>query len=173
MSNFATIKFIQKYKKVVYYSVVENGDEDDSSIFELFLQKFGVEERNKLNHVLSWIREIGNKYGAQSHLFRNENNAAALPPRGVTREPSYIENEEEKANPLRLYCHRLNEHVVILFGGGIKTAPKVQNCDNVRMPFILANKLSKMIDENIRSGEIGWTDDYYDIAYEDSFKLYY
>lgn len=173
MSNFASIKFIQEYNKVLYYSVVLNGDEDQQSVFEAFVHTYGGIERDKLNHILSWVREIGDVHGAQSHLFRAENNAEALPPQGVKREPCYIENDIATANPLRLYCHRLNEHIVILFGGGVKTADAVQNCTNVRMPFILANKLSIEIDKSIRAGEIKIEDDQMDILYDTEYRLYY
>ena len=37
MSNFATIKYIQSYAKVTYYSIVINGEEDEESLFELFV----------------------------------------------------------------------------------------------------------------------------------------
>lgn len=173
MPNFVSIKPIEKYREVIYYSVVMDGEEDEESLFEAFMQKYGNEERNKLNHILSWIREIGDKHGAQPNFFREENYAAALPPQGIHRDPSYIENDIESANPLRLYCHRLNTHVVVLFGGGIKTADAVQDCANVRMPFTLANKLSKLIDKSIQEGEIEWDEEGKDILYEEEYRLYY
>ncbi|MBP3944115.1 hypothetical protein J5U18_11225 [Sphingobacteriaceae bacterium WQ 2009] len=173
MSNFVTIKFVKAYREVVYYSVVVNGGEEDESLFEAFIQKYGITEKGKLNHILSWIREIGQIHGAQSYLFRAENDAEALPPLGVNRDPCYIENDKEISNPLRLYCHILNEHVVVLFGGGVKTAKTVQECANVRMPFYLANKLSKLIDKSIQKGEIDWDDDCRDILYEKEYILFY
>lgn len=173
MSNFASIKYIQSYDKVTYYSIVIDGGEEEESLFELFVDQYTEEEKEKLNHILSWIKEIGNKYGALDHLFRDENNASALPPRGIDREPTYIEMDSNTANPLRLYCHRLNAHVVFLFGGGVKTTDVVQHCPNVRMPFHLANKLAKLIDQNIIEKEIEWEDDRKDILYDREYKLYY
>lgn len=173
MSNFVSIKRIQKYREVIYYSVVVDGEEDEESLFETFVQKYGNEEKTKLNHILSWIREIGNIHGAQPNFFREENHAVALPPQGMHRDPSYIENDIESANPLRLYCHRLNGHVVVLFGGGVKTADAAQDCANVSMPFILANKLSKLIDKSIQEGEIEWDHDRRDILHDMEYKLYY
>lgn len=173
MSNFVSIKFIKAYREVVYYSVVMNGEENEESLFEAFIKKYEGIEGTKLNHILSWVREIGDVYGAQADLFRWENNAEALPPPGIDRAPCYIENERETSNALRLYCHRLNEHVVVLFGGAVKTANAVQDCANVRMPFTLANKLSKLIDKSILEGEIEWEDDRRDILYEEEYCLYY
>jgi len=173
MSNFASIKYIKSYAKVTYYSVVINGEEEEKSLFELFVDRYTTEEKAKLNHILSWIKEIGDKYGAMDYLFRDENNASALPPSGVDREPTYIEEDINAANPLRLYCHRLNEYVVILFGGGVKTADAVQDCANIRIPFYLANKLTKLIDKNILEKEIEWDDERKDILYDEEYKLYY
>lgn len=173
MSNFASIKFINEFDKVTYYSLVINGEEDEESLFEAFIKKFTPIEIEKLNHILSWLREIGDKYGAQRSLFREENYASALPPSGINKKPTYTEDDVTTGNPLRLYCHRLNDHVVLLFNGGIKTAAAVQDCANVRMPFILANKLSKLVDDRIRDGDIEWEDDLMDIKFEENYKLYY
>jgi len=173
MSNFASIKFISEYDKVVYYSVVINGDENEKSIFELFVENFTISEAKKLNHILSWIKEIGSKYGAYPELFRDERHATALPPNGKKRKPSYIEHNASSSNPLRLYCHRLNTQVVILFDGGIKTTAKAQDCPNVRTPFAMANILALKIDEAFKSGEIEWTDELDEILYEEAYKLYF
>lgn len=173
MSNFASIKYIKSYAKVTYYSIVINGEEEEKSLFELFVDRYTTEEKAKLNHILSWIKDIGEKYGALHYLFREENDASALPPSGLDREPTYMEEDINVANPLRLYCHRLNEYVVILFGGGVKTADVVQDCANVRMAFHLANKLTKLIDKNILDKEIEWDDEGKDILYDEEYKLYY
>lgn len=80
--------------------------------------------RQKLNHVLEWIKTIGDKYGAQHHFFRSEASiadASALPPIGKDREPCFTEFGKNKANNLRLYCLRANERVVFLFNGDLKT----------------------------------------------------
>ena len=70
-----------------------------------------------------------------------------LPPTGIDREPMLIENGKKSANNLRLYCLRAIERLVFLFGGDLKTALKAQDCPNVKPHFILANKLTKAIDE--------------------------
>lgn len=173
MPNFVSIKFISSFRKVTYYSVVLDGDETEQSLFEQFIEDFTLLEKEKLNHILSWIREMGDKYGAQSTNFRDEQKAKAIPPKGTKRRPTYIVDGEEQVNNLRLYCHRLNEQVVFLFNGHIKTAKKAQDCQNVKPCFDLANVLAEKIDNAIRNGEIEWAEDFDDILYEEDYKLYF
>jgi hypothetical protein len=147
VNTFAHIKPIARYNKVAYYSVCIN--ENQTSLFEDFINYHSELNRKKLNHVLEWIKIIGDKYGAQNHLFRPEAaiaDASALPPKGKHREPCYTELGKTKANNIRLYCLRANENVVFLFNGGIKTKKKAQECLNVKSHFKLANQLTKAID---------------------------
>ena len=82
---------------------------------------------------------MGKQTGAKENYFRFENAASALLPR-------FIEFE----NALRLYCHQLNDHVVFLFNGGIKTALRVQYCNNVKHHFKLTNQLAVAIDRLLK-----------------------
>ena len=172
MNKFAQIKKIATFKKVVYYSVCLEEDQG-VSLFELFLQKHTVVNLDKLTHIQFWLKEIGNKYGARTDYFRNEAETAdtsALPPLGKNRQPAYVENGENTPNNLRLYCFRLNESVVFLFNGDIKTADTAQNCDNVKDHFKLANQLTSLIEVQINT-EIIWVDDFTDIEFDDNFEL--
>lgn len=173
MSSFVSIKFIKEYERVVFYSVVVNGEEDKESLFELFISQHTVSESAKLNHILAWIRVLGNKYGAKDRYFRHEMAAEGLPPNGIHREPTYIEEDQNVSNNLRLYCHRLSDHVVVLFGGDVKTATKAQDCPLVKHHFNLANTLSRLIDKSFADGDLEWDDDYRDILYDENFKIYY
>ena len=178
MNKFAIIKHIASYDKVEYYSVCLEEDKD-TSLFELFIQKHTIENKSKLDHILQWIKVIGEKYGAKDFFFRNEAETAdttALPPKGTHREPTYVEfNEETETyentqNNLRLYCFRANEHVVFLFNGDIKTTQKAQNCKNVKKHFKMANILTSVIDKSFGEG-ISWNEDTTDIIVEDDFEL--
>lgn len=83
MNTFACIKPIARYKKVAYYSVCIN--DTNTSLFEEFIKYHEVANKDKLNHVVAWIKTIGDKYGAKTHLFRPEAkfaDASALPPKG-------------------------------------------------------------------------------------------
>ena len=114
---------------------------DKKSMFERFIDVHQKSNVNELTHIISWLKIIGEKYGALSHLFRNEGeiaNTTALPPIG-NRKPTFIKNGKESKNSLRLYCLRANEQVVFLFDGGLKTTQKAQDCPNVMQHFKTAN----------------------------------
>ncbi len=177
MNNFATIKHIQSFDQVAYYSVCLEQD-DGGSLFELFLEKHARTNRDKLNHILAWIKVIG-KVGAKPFYFRNEAETAdtqGLPPQGVDREPTYVEYDEESGeatnapNNLRLYCFRANDHVVFLINGDVKTAASAQECDNVRPHFRMANRLTELIERSFGQ-EIMWNEEQTNIIIEDGFEL--
>lgn len=174
MSTFAKISLIASYDKVIYYSVALVDEEvDQPSYFEKFVSRHQQRNREKLNHILSWLEEIGNVWGAMPHLFRDERGAHALPPKGVHREPTYIEVDAGKVavNNLRLYCYRLSESVVFLFDGDVKTADAAQDCPNVRPHFRMANQLVQVIDEYFDQGDIEWNDERTDLIYDEEFLL--
>ena len=173
MNTFAHIKPIARYNKVAYYSVFIN--ESKTSIFEDFIDYHSQHNRKKLDHVLEWIKIIGDKYGAQNHLFRPDASiadASALPPKGKDREPSYTELGKTKANNIRLYCLRANENVVFLFNGDIKTTRYAQDCQNVKEHFNLANRLTKAIDLAFVEKDIVWNDDFTLINCSSDLKLF-
>lgn len=174
MNNFAEIKPLFSYKKVAYYSVVVNNNE--KSLFEEFIQYQEINNKNKLKHILEWLKIIGEKYGAQSQYFRNESllsDTVALPPYGIDRPPTYTETGKNKSNSLRLYCLRANQYVVFLFSGAIKSTQKAQDCPNVQKHFLLANELTKAINKAFENKDIRWTEDYTKITIENNYKLNY
>ena len=172
MNIFARIKPIARYNKVSYYSLVIN--DNNLSLFEEFVAVQTKSNKSKLNHILSWIKIIGVKYGAQPHHFRSEAaiaDTSALPPKGVKREPAYIEKGKKSSNMLRLYTFRLNENVVFLFSGDLKTSRYAQDCPNVSSHFSLANKLTAAIQAALEEKEIRWIEDFTQIEFEQDFKL--
>jgi len=65
-------------------------------------------------------KKIGDEMGALEDFFRFVNAAQALPPSGTYKvEDIYIDYGNF---PLRLYCLRISETLVVLFNGGEKTA---------------------------------------------------
>lgn len=172
MNIFAHIKPIARYSKVSYYSLVLN--DNSISLFEEFVAVQTEENKKKLNHILAWIKIIGNKYGAQIHHFRPEAaiaDTSALPPKGIEREPAYIEKGKKANNMLRLYTFRLNENVVFLFSGALKTSRYAQDCPNVSSHFDLANKLTAALQAALEEKEIRWIEDFTQIEFEQDFKL--
>ena len=177
MSNFGQIIFIQQYKKITYYSIAINSED---ALYDQFLERHTDENNNKLNHILSWLKELGDKVGAHDQYFRNEaetGDARALPPIGKNRKPVYVEYSEatkenvNTPNNLRLYCLRANEAVVFLFNGDIKTKQYPQDCGNVREHFKIANLLSKLLDQAFINKDIEWNEDWTDIIVDDDFVL--
>jgi hypothetical protein len=180
VNTFARIIPISKYDKVAYYSVVIDDDdedihENDESLFHDFIETNGEKYPEKMNHILNWIKTIGNsRHGAYKDYFRNEAetaDASALPPKGIKRKPQYTESGEVMSNSLRLYCLRANEKVVFLFNGSLKTEKYAQDCPNVRKHFKLANILAKAIDKSIIDKDIVWNDDCTDIIYDDNLLI--
>ena len=174
MNNIAVLKPIAQYERVAYYSVCL--DDNEKTLFKEFMNKHTLENKDKLYHILKWIQVIGEKYGAQNRFFRNEANTAdtsALPPQGINQEPCYVEDGENKANNLRLYCLKANRNVVFLFSGDIKTTQKAQDCPNVSKHFNLANALTKAIDKAFRDKDITWNEDCTLINCSKDFILYY
>ena len=166
------IKPIAQYDKVSYYSLVL--DDEEVCLFEDFVAVQTESNKKKLNHILAWIKIIGNKYGAQTHHFRPEAKIAdtsALPPKGVEREPAYIEKGKKTNNMLRLYTFRLNESVVFLFNGALKTSHYAQDCPNVAPHFEMANELTAALQAALEEKEIRWIDDFTQIEFEQDFKL--
>lgn len=150
-------------------------NENTISLFEEFINYHQQTNKDKLNHVLAWIKIIGDKYGAQAHLFRPEARIAdtsALPPKGKDREPCYTELGKPKANNIRLYCLRANENVVFLFNGDIKTTHYAQDCSNVKEHFLLANQLTKAIDLAFAEKDIVWNDDFTLINCSTDLKIF-
>lgn len=178
MSSFARLKHITDYERVCYYSVCIGDDPDtldeQESLFESFLKIQGAKQKRKVVHITNWLKEIGESYGAREHYFRPEQHhgeASGLPPKGADRQPTYTEDGKNVPNNLRLYCYRLNESVVILFSGAVKTANKALDCPHVKPHFKLANRLTRAIDTAIKEKEILWIDNCSDIYFEDTFFM--
>ncbi len=60
--------------------------------------------------------------------------------------------------PLRLFCYRVSEQIVILFNGGIKNADTAQN-SKLSMKFYEAQTFVKRIEDAFQSGLLKISDD--------------
>ena len=162
MNTFALIEELdQSFSLVTYYTIrfVYDDEQDELSEFEKFVTKH---ENDKLIYqeyqdIMSWVMEIGDEKGAQSRFFtRNENKAQALPPKKgdlLPREKSLYVKQQHN---LRLYCLRINENIVFLFNGAVKTPGRItaQECRQVRLYFQMANTLAAKIDEALGDNAI-------------------
>ncbi len=145
MNIFAQIIEVQAFSKVTYYSILKEGEKQN--MFLQFLNRIAekVELAEDLQLLKTWLKLIGDKYGAQEQYFRHEQAANALPP------PFRF---TETQSSLRLYCMRVSENTVILFSGDIKTTQHAQDCPNVGPHFKEALRLTKKIDEAMRERRI-------------------
>lgn len=171
MNIFATLQKINAFtfRKVNYYSIQFEDNEDDISEFFDFLNRMEdiEEKRDDLLNFIQWLEDIGNIYGATEDYFRPERNAFALPPPRKKMEISEIPVIEY----VRLYCLRLSVTVVVLFNGGIKTTQKAQDCPNVSKYFNQANRLAAAIDKLLMEGEICWNEDQTDLIFNSTLTI--
>ncbi|MFZ5939677.1 MAG: hypothetical protein ACOYXB_03805 [Bacteroidota bacterium] len=171
MNRFARIQVLNDFyfRKVKYYSICI--EESENTEFEDFLTRMESEpeyEEDVIN-LFSWLELIGEYEGAKEKYFRHEgliSDTKALPPPA-----SQMDDNGLNVRDLRLYCQRLNEHVVILFNGGIKTKNKAQDCPNVSGYFRQANKFSKQINELFAQKEIKWNSNHTDIIFDSDLIL--
>lgn len=171
MNTFATIEPIPgfTFDIVKYYTVKIYGSDIDE--FRDFLSRH---EDNKdyeedLNNLIEWLINIGKNEGAKEKYFRNESSnseATALPP-----PKSIMKTHELEVEDIRLYCLRLNECVVFLFNGGIKTEKHAQDCPNVSKYFKQANLFARKIDQLIKEQEIQWNYDWTDIEFNKDLRI--
>ena len=68
-------------------------------------------------------------------------------------------------NGLRLYCFRVNDSVVFLFNGGVKTQLNAKNCPNVGPYLKQANRLTQQVHQLFLNKEICWNRNKTDIFY--------
>ncbi|HLV41161.1 MAG TPA: hypothetical protein VKY37_02690 [Brumimicrobium sp.] len=126
--NILALEIFEEHEKCTFYTIrqVLEEDEDLPSETEKFFRKFYADDNYKecVEEILDLLDYIGEKRGANIHLFRPESKADGLP-----------KNEKKLCNdlcldfahfPLRLYCLRITDEILILFNGGIKDAGKAQ-----------------------------------------------
>jgi hypothetical protein len=158
-----------QFRKVRYYSVHFEKSEVNE-LFDFLNRIEDIEElENDLSNLLVWLEEIGENYGARNRFFRNESLIAdvkALPP-----PRKQMIAKEIVVNDLRLYCMVLNENVVFLFNGGLKTTDKAQDCPNIGIYFKQANQLAVRIEQLFKDGEIIWNKNYTDIYFDENLEI--
>lgn len=159
------------FKYLEVYSLTPVGE--STSLFVEFRDRLEQEHPKKLTHLLSCIEQLG-KRGALINLLRNEQSGSellAIPKKNYTSDPTYQEDGQPVKNMLRLYCHRLNNDVLFVFSGGLKTTNNPLECPNVRQHFLNGQEFCNAIDSAIKEKEIYWIDDFTDIDCSDDFII--
>lgn len=141
--------------------------EEEFSETDKFLLKYKDESHLKrsISELVNFIvKYIGQKTGALSYFFRFENKAHALPPPSKYK---FGEIEFDTKNfPLRLYCLRISDEIVVLFNGSEKNSQKAQDGQTKKYfdeANFFASKIDKaIIDKNLiidfEDGEISLSD---------------
>ena len=152
MNTFALEKFDDHGNRCTFYTV--RWQDADSSETDAFFQKFRNNEilKSSLQELAKFLEiVIGDEQGAVEDFFRFENTAQALPPSGKYR---VFEITINYGNfPLRLYCLRISDCLVILFNGGEKTNENAQG-GKTSMVFHEANQFAKRILEALQQKDI-------------------
>ncbi|MBL0072109.1 MAG: hypothetical protein IPP34_09985 [Bacteroidetes bacterium] len=117
---------------------------------EKFVQKY-EDDPNQSTHVdelISLLVEfMGEERGADEALFnRPVNSAAELPPTGKI---GYELGFGGRMFPLRLFCLRLSDQVVVLFNGGIKSSERTQDSPDLSMKMYEAHQFAQKFSMNL------------------------
>lgn len=158
MNTFAVEIWYDEASICTFYTVRWVADDvDTSSETDKFFDTYAMSDQPFEESAFQLFRliteSIGNRYGATDDFFdRAENKAQALPP----KPKKWVEEIKELGInfPLRLYCYRITEKIVVLFNGGIKDAHSAQKSKNLSMKFYEAQTFVKKIEEAIQSGMI-------------------
>lgn len=157
MNTFAVEMWYDEGRKCSFYSVkVDIESEEYPAETDKFFDRFNIEGGEYQSSAQSLAQlvtnTIGEKYGAKDFLFdRFEDEAQALPPKP---KPNISEVAELGLNfPLRLYCLKVNEQIVVLFNGGLKTAVNAQESE-LSMRFYDAKQFAARIHRALNDGEI-------------------
>ena len=158
MNIFAIEIWYDEGSICTFYTVRWLTDDDDApSETDRFFDTYAAPEHSLEDKALQLFRliteSIGNRYGATDDFFdRAENKAQALPP----KPKQWVEEIKDLGInfPLRLFCYRITEQIVILFNGGIKNADSAQESKNLSMKFYEAQTFVNRIEEALQSGVI-------------------
>jgi len=153
VKNFVLEIFDAEFPLVTYYSV--RWDESKENETNKFVLRFASSEefRPFYQQIAALLVDMGERKSARKYYFsRHEDAASALPPKG-TFEVNGIEINFYR-NPLRLYCTRLNDNMVVLFNGGLKTARTAQASEDLSRKFSEAQHFAKTIWEAVQEKTI-------------------
>lgn len=148
MKNFVLEIYDDEFALVTYYTV--RWDEAAENETNKFVLRFANSEefRPFYQQIAALLADMGERKGARKYYFsRHEDAASALPPKGIF-EVNGIELDFYE-NPLRLYCTRLNDNMVVLFNGGLKTARTAQESEDLARKFREAQHFAKRIWEAV------------------------
>lgn len=169
-----------KFRNLRYYTVRRYGAARNE--FEDFLERMEGKGKKdptidtELDNMITWLERIARdiRKPLTNGYFRFEEAASALPPPAYkARDQRHFTQEELNTGQMRLYCLPLNDHVVVLFNGDVKSprARTAQECRVVGPHFRRAKDLARAINAAFTARDIEWTKDHMDISYEQDLEL--
>lgn len=172
MNSFALKIWDDETTHVTFYTIHREGDEFSET--DKFYLKFrdNPDYKEHLQQLTSLLFNVmGEEHGANKNFFtRYENAATALPPlksRISSLELNYA------GFPLRLYCYRINDHLVVLFNGDIKTTAAVQDDPRLVLLFNQANHYVRQIDGAFRDKTIMLDTDRTIVDFQGNLEIYF
>lgn len=164
VNNFALEIYDDEGEKCAFYTVrwVDSGISETDKFFMKY------ENSSKFKHYLQELaifltKKMGSETGALEDFFRFETKAHALPPAGIYNVDEININYDHF--PLRLYCLRISDYLVVLFNGAEKTSRTAQG-GKTAMAFYEANIFAARILEALKNKDI------YIAANQRTFKNY-
>jgi hypothetical protein len=152
MNTFAVEIFDDTGTHCTFYTV--RWDNSELSETDKFFTKYEDHEEfgDSLMEMASFLNQvIANEYGALDDFFRFENAAQALPPKGRYQIGEFLLNFFNF--PLRLYCLKITENILVLLNGNEKTGLTAQS-GKTSMAFHNANEFAKRITKALYDGTI-------------------
>lgn len=149
MKTFVLETWEDTLSLVTYYTV--RWDDEETSETDKFIEQFKSDDaiKENFNEIIALIVDIGDRRGAKKNYFnRFADEASELPP-NQNIEIGGIEINYH-SNVLRLFCTRINDNIVILFNGGVKSSQATQDSPDLATKFREAKYFAKKIWENIR-----------------------
>ena len=117
--------------------------DDETSLFDQFLVKNSRDHLSELEKILDGITTMANKTGARDDFFEKYEGLKI----GEGVYALY-------AKQLRLYCFRMDNHIVLLGGGGWKTVAKWQDDTQLATDVNRVRFIAQQIDARIRNRDI-------------------
>jgi hypothetical protein len=129
---------------VTYYTV--RWDNAMESETEKFFRRFMADDVHKrsFTEIVALLELFGEQRGAKQRYFeRWVDEASELPPKQSIEVDGIEINYAD--NVLRLFCVRINDHIVILFNGGLKSSQATQDSPDLASKFRDSKKFAKKI----------------------------
>lgn len=145
MNSFVVEVWDDSSPLVTYYTV--RWDEAEESETDKFFLCFLAEDaphKESFNEIVALLEDMGQRKSAKAIYFsRLVDEASELPPKQKIKVEGIEINYP--GNPLRLFCTRINDHIVILFNGGEKTSQATQDSPDLAPKFRDAKNFARKI----------------------------